>query len=359
MPLIDRDTDLEAWFETHTSKSDPKLSTLVSWKTHRPLAMTTVKGYAEAVQALLKAYPKLTSEFKNTRLVAHAVENRLKEPTVEKKAYSQKAVIDAILWNIGDLDPTGKGIGKNTKQGEWLVRTRQEKWDQVRKDEQNTETEKTVPWTYLKELYKMYPEGSQDRAILAVYTLFPPRRLNDYCTMKVMTGDIRKPPSAEVVGKNNILLLGAYNNATKEFKKGMFIFGDYKTEHSYGVQYFPVPDDLFNVLQPIAKAGLPLFRTPKTNAVLACSTFSKLVGSLSADKLTPEFAGEYAGRHPTPTIWRHSFISHFLEGNPTTPQRKDVAKKMAHTIGTQLTYDERKPGNIGAAYCPCAWNDKD
>jgi hypothetical protein len=76
MPLIDRDTDLTAWLEKQTSKDDPKLSTMVSWKTHRPLAMTTVKGYAEAVQALLKAYPKLTSEFKNTRLVAHAVENR-------------------------------------------------------------------------------------------------------------------------------------------------------------------------------------------------------------------------------------------------------------------------------------------
>jgi len=45
MPLIDRDTDLAAWIETHSRKasmSDLELSTLVSWKTIRAISICTL-----------------------------------------------------------------------------------------------------------------------------------------------------------------------------------------------------------------------------------------------------------------------------------------------------------------------------
>ena len=69
-------------------------------------------------------------------------------------------------------------------------------------------------------------------------------------------------------------------------------------------------------------------------------------------KVDPDFK-----KNAGPTVYRHSYITHFLESNPSTTKRKEVAKKMAHTIGMQLLYDER--AKTGEAFCPCNFGDGD
>lgn len=175
-------------------------------------------------------------------------------------------------------------------------------------------TEKSVGWKELSAVYKEYQ--GQDRAVLAVYSLAPPRRLHDYASMMVVS---RKPKA--VVG--NYLVIN---------KSGMkFYFSEYKTKLTYGVQVFKVPPTLREELEPIAFIGQPLFRT-STGAAFSDSKFSTLIGDLTHAKL---------GKRATPNTFRHSFLSQFDATAPTPTKRKEVAEFMAHSVGMSLGYVER------------------
>jgi hypothetical protein len=175
-------------------------------------------------------------------------------------------------------------------------------------------TEKSVGWKELSAVYKDY-EG-QDRAVLAVYSLAPPRRLHDYASMVVVA---RKPKTID----GNYLVINK-----SSFK---FIFSDYKTSAKYGIQEFKVPPALREELEPIAVVGHPLFRT-STGAGYADTTFSTLIGDLTFAKL---------GKRATPNTFRHSYISELDATAPTPAKRKQIAEFMAHSVGMSFGYVER------------------
>jgi integrase len=117
-------------------------------------------------------------------------------------------------------------------------------------------------------------------------------------------------------------------------KSGMtFYFGDYKTKDTHGVQSFKVPPALREELDEHIVAGSPLFSVA-SGKPFGDTLFSAHIGNLTA----PYIAGNVRA---TPTTFRHSYISHFLAGNPPTAQRMRVAEMMGHTSGQQLQYDER------------------
>jgi integrase len=118
-------------------------------------------------------------------------------------------------------------------------------------------------------------------------------------------------------------------------KSGMtFYFGDYKTKKTYGVQSFKVPMALREELDEYIVAGQPLF-TVASGKPFGDTLFSAHIGNLTA----PHIEGNVRA---TPTTFRHSYISHFLAGNPTTDKRNRVAEMMGHSSGMQLQYDERE-----------------
>lgn len=220
---------------------------------------------------------------------------------------SIKNNLNALVWKVGRDSEAGKVYHK--AMVEMAV--------QLKGEATYTTTEKSVHWDVLSQVYKKY-EG-QDRRILAVYTLAPPRRLHDYASMRVVA---RKPKKIE----GNYLVFN---------KSGMmFYFGDYKTKGRYGVQSFKVPVALREELDEYIVAGTPLF-TVASGKPFADTLFSAHIGNLTA----PHIAGNVRA---TPTTFRHSYISHFLAGNPTTAQRDRVAEMMGHSSGMQLQYDERE-----------------
>jgi hypothetical protein len=215
--------------------------------------------------------------------------------------------LNSILWKVGKESDAGKVYHKAMMEIAMKING----------DATYLVSEKSVPWDVLSQLYKKY--DGQDRRILAVYTLAPPRRLHDYASMQVVA---RKPNKIE----GNYLVFN---------KSGMtFYFGDYKTKGRYGVQAFKVPPALREELDEYIVAGTPLF-TVASGRAFGDTAFSKHIGDLTA----PHIAGNVRA---TPTTFRHSYISHFLAGNPTTAQRMRVAEMMAHAVGTQLQYDERE-----------------
>jgi hypothetical protein len=159
--------------------------------------------------------------------------------------------------------------------------------------------------------------------------------------MKVINTNKTKP------GINNYLLLQPQTPITPgAYTSAKFIFGDYKTAKSYGVQRFDVPHKLFEQLLPIAKdrIGASLFYNERTKEKLAQSTFSERMSDAVKAKVDPDFK-----KNAGPTVFRHSYITHFLESNPPTKKRKEIAKQMAHTIGMQLLYDERERSTLPGA----------
>ena len=320
------------------------------------LSPATLKLYTSIIQNLLANYDgttgrtKIEEDFRSPRKVLSVLDEAARDPGSSKalSMSTQKSRINAILWNISEYDPTGdRKPGLNTEIGKVYFAARDRQFKDIDKKATYKKTEKTIPWGKLKDLWEQFPEGSMDRALLAVYSLFPPRRLKDYSEMKVINTNITKP------GINNYLLLqpqtpgspGAYTSAK-------FIFGDYKTAKSYGVQRFDVPHKLFEQLLPIAKdrIGASLFYNERTKEKLAQSTFSERMSDAVKAKVDPDFK-----KNAGPTVFRHSYITHFLESNPPTKKRKEIAKQMAHTIGMQLMYDERE--KKGEAYCPCNFGD--
>ena len=322
-----------------------------------PLAPATVTLYTAIITNLLNNYDgtkgrtRIEENFDSPRKVLQVLDESSRDSASDKvlTTSSQKTKLNAILWNISEFDPTGdRKPAINTAVGKVYAAARDEKFKDIEKKKTYKQTEKTIPWDKLKDLWEQYPEGSMDRAILSVYSLFPPRRLKDYSEMKVINTNKAKP------GLNNYLLLQPQTPGTPgAYTSAKFIFGDYKTAHSYGVQRFDVPHKLFLQLLPIAKdrIGASLFYNERTKEILAQSTFSERISEAVKRKVDPAFK-----KNAGPTVFRHSFITHFLQSNPSTSKRKEVAKQMAHTIGMQLQYDER---NQGQAYCPCNFEDAD
>jgi hypothetical protein len=322
------------------------------------LAPATLKLYTNIIQNLLANYDGtrgrtlIEEDFRSPRKVLKVLDEAAKDPASNKvlSTSTQKTRINAILWNISEYDPTGdRKPGINTEVGKIYFEARDKQFKDIDRKATYKQTEKTIPWNKLKDLWEQYPEGSIDRAILAVYSLFPPRRLKDYSEMKVINTNKKTP------GTNNYLLLQPQTPETPgAYTSAKFIFGDYKTAKSYGIQRFDVPQKLFEQLLPIAKdrIGASLFYNNRTKEKLAQSTFSERMSEAVKAKVDPNFK-----KNAGPTIFRHSYITHFLESNPDTKKRKEIAMKMAHTIGMQLLYDERE--KKGEAYCPCNFGDED
>lgn len=176
-------------------------------------------------------------------------------------------------------------------------------------------TAKSVDWKVLSNVYKEYED--QDRGILAMYSLAPPRRLHDYACMKV-------------VGRKPVKIDGNYLVINKSGMK--FYFGAYKTKDTYGIQVFSVPAALREELEPLAILNQPLFRTPSGTAY-SDTSFSTKIGDLTHSKI---------GVRATANTFRHSFLSWFDATAPTPAKRKSVAEFMGHSVAMSLGYVERE-----------------
>ena len=273
----------------------------------------TVATYERILSSLRERYGK-PLDFDDTDGILALV----RSTTIKDKVASPETIkskISAIKYELNRLDkPVPKPYNDEfDKTFKGIIAKQNE-------PETYQASEKHVDWERLSELY-LYTIG-QPRVALALYSLFPPRRL-DYINMYV----IDKAKDAKDTSKNYLLVQ----------KRAMkFIFNAYKTKESYGAQTFTVPKPLQSILRPFAVIGQPLLQNK--GAPFTDSQFSDYMSRITST-ISKETGEEFKA---TANTFRHSFVSDFLKSNPTTDQRIKTSEMMAHSIGTQLRYDRRE-----------------
>lgn len=177
--------------------------------------------------------------------------------------------------------------------------------------EPSTYIAKDTDWTWadMKEAFDK-AEG-HEKLILGLYYLQPPRRL-EYIDMLVDSDD----------NKHNYLVIKP--------RSMKFVFNTYKTASTFGKQEIPVSKELRKLLLKANPGQLLL--NPHSKQVFTDAQFSAYLSRLTK---------KLVGKEASATAFRHAWISHFLESNPTTDERLKMGKMMAHDVGTQLAYDRR------------------
>ena len=190
-------------------------------------------------------------------------------------------------------------------------------------------------WKTLDEYSSKYsnPDAPQahvdfDSALCAVYTLFPPRRVEDYQWMRVTTS----VKSAETKDFNWLVL---------NKKKGWFYFHKYKTAKKYGTKIFKISPHLHSRLRAFVDSTLTINKKPfvfgqKRNGKpgLNFMNFSKEVRRAFWNKAQCALSANDL---------RQSYISYlYTSGDYNPSKRKEIANAMAHSFQTQQLYVKKE-----------------
>jgi len=206
---------------------------------------------------------------------------------------TQASVLSAVKHHLADK-PSDLAFytAEHDKVKKELIRTTSYK-----------KTDKFVEWDEVKATYERTKSLTA-----AVYTLFPPRRL-EWRLVKV----VKSASEATDDGLNYYI---------KDTHK--LVFNEYKTKAKYGKQVFALRKS--SPLETILTArpeGL-LFHDEKGDAYDA-KAFSKKVKRDTCISIND---------------FRHSYITDFLKSAPSVASKLETAEMMAHAIGTQAKYQK-------------------
>jgi hypothetical protein len=158
--------------------------------------------------------------------------------------------------------------------------------------------------------------------ILAVYSLFPPLRGQDwYDTMVVKIIDNSNPD----------VMLAAYNTKMDAQKcniynilTGQLVLKFYKTSKTYGVRVLTLPDELQTIIKEWMKINRTqfLFPTMKTGLPMTQQTFTHRLNSIFSPKKV------------STSMLRKIYVSEMIP-TITVAQRKELSLIMAHSLSSQ------------------------
>jgi len=203
----------------------------------------------------------------------------------------------------------------------------------------------------LLKLKKPTPHQRTAALVLSLYSMFPPRRSQDWAVMSVL--DKRKRADAALLRQPTI---------DKQFPNRIVIdrngtdmtvvFNQYKTAKKYGRQEFPVPAQLAIVIRDSLEHAPRryLFEHSKdAGTSLTPKRFSEVVNTV----LKSQFADVKGS--PTIAMLRHSYIVAANVGNLTPRVAMSLARQMGHSRMQQLTYayiiDENEKDTDSGGVC--------
>jgi hypothetical protein len=179
----------------------------------------------------------------------------------------------------------------------------------------------TLPWSELKVLYKTPGLNHKDRAVIALYTLIPPRR-NELGQFLTIAYDDDKACK----GLNYLIVDEKTNMPDK------IVLYKYKTFKTFGRYEMKLPDELKHVLQSYInfenlQEGDTVFGTKKEGK------------PYKQFKVLNEALHKATGLDITVNLLRHAKISDFLSTRKSLKQKKELAKQMGHSVDEQARYD--------------------
>jgi hypothetical protein len=185
-----------------------------------------------------------------------------------------------------------------------------------------------MPWNELKETYKKATDA-EDKALMAVYTILPPRRGIDYRLMK-----ISKTGNLEERDTNYLSIEGKKMNFF--FNKGKTSY--MKTQKGYTVA---VPPALVTVLRAYFKEY-----EKNVGEYLFTNTRNEQWGESQFTSNVRKTFKRYTKKNIGINSLRHSKISDFLATNPTTNAKRELAQQMSHSIEMQSEYNRLSAGDF-------------
>jgi len=236
------------------------------------------------IEYLEKTYPNDNTR-KNYFTAITSITKRLDMPITEK--YKEK------LMNLKNklTDITDKNEKTEKEKAEWKP------LDEIESDIEHTE---------FNHIYK---------AIVSIYVLNPPRRVDDYRDMKIYS-------KGKKSNKFNYLVIS-------KGKPKYFIFNRFKTIDFFGPQKIPINEELADILEE--------FIGDKTS------------GYLFGNNTQPEFSklvkksfNIICGYDITANLIRKIYITDFLDKKPSKKEKKEMANMMAHSFDTQTDYEKHK-----------------
>jgi len=216
----------------------------------RKWAPNTKSGYLQALASVLSVYPDLQEQYRF-----------YSDESVKRRKIITKAADDSLLT------------------------PKEKKWPK---------------WSEIDQLYIM-GTCDYDRALMAFYTLLPPRRIADIASLVY----------GEAHGCNYITL---------DYSK--VVYAVYKTVKSHGIVEIALPEKLAALLKELEpEEGKCIWPSTK-NASRRLSKAFKTVTDI----------------HVTANILRHSFLSDVLSIPQSTGYKKKLGSMMGHGIGSQQAY---------------------
>ena len=164
----------------------------------------------------------------------------------------------------------------------------------------------------------------KDKALFAIYTLQPPRRVEDFQFMKLTTEQY--PTKQTNLNLNYCILV---NGTPKQF-----IYNNYKTYSTFGQQIIDINNDLATILEEYIqynkiKIGEYLFGLPRDRRE-SNTNFSKHITTLFSNVF---------GQSAISCRWiRISFATYLSTLQLSLKQREKYSFMMAHSVQTNLGY---------------------
>jgi hypothetical protein len=264
--------------------------------------------------------PNLNFKFlKATDKVIHFINENWK---TDNSRNAQIQAISSITWALNGYEDEYKFYSKYSTD-------KRKEINKMASDNKMTDKEKiNMPqWNDIKELYKKI-EDKQDKALIAIYTLLPPRRVAD---IGLLTLTYKTPTSDNL----NWLLL----NKDPENNSGTLIYQKYKTFKIYGKIEVEIPPQLTKILKDYIdtyqiQEGKPMFPTLtgqyyKNFSEVVSDTFKK-----------------HTKKNISVNTLRHSFITEFLNKKRSIAEKKQLALLMGHSVADQGKYDRIKSTEV-------------
>ena len=280
----------------------------------RTIKKESVKQQLDKVKNLHKKMMKTTtdcSDFSFLRDTEKVIDFVNKEWKTDDSRASQIQAISSILQAYGGYEKeytiyskysSSKRIKINDKKGNNLL----------------TEKEKLnmLPWKTIENLYKKIKDP-KDKALVAFYTLQPPRRVEDVSL--IVIGEHDDP------NKNSLLLDEKNKPHSVKYRK-------FKTDKTSKKITIVLSETLQDILaKHIEKAGLkngdPLFGTASKGYYV---NFSETVSKTFK---------KYTKKTITANLLRHLYISNFLNKKRDGTEKQKLAKQMGNSVAMQAQYD--------------------
>jgi len=176
--------------------------------------------------------------------------------------------------------------------------------------------QKLITWDNYKKYYHTNKEklDLQDLFMISLYILQPPRRVKDYFLLQLNEGANR-----------------IYYNDKNEM---ILELNEYKTSKRYGTYKSIITGDLKDIINQYIK-----------HYVMEDNKFFNYSSSASISNRIKRINQIICDKPLTVNDIRHMYISSFLHRNPSTHDKKELAKKMGHSVMLQSMYNYRNLEN--------------